>query len=324
MEAPLLHRFRVPTELAGLRLDLALTRLVGGISRGRVQEWVRDGGVRVEGELAGRTSLAVEEGWTLEVFDVPRSRIRRGGPSGPGAKLDIVFEDEHLIVLQKPAGMVVHPSTVVRGGTLSERLTERYGSLPSPQGEDRPGIVHRLDADTSGLIVVGRSEEAAAGLVEAFRGHRVEKRYLAIVFGVPRFDSDWIEAPLGRATGRADRVRVVEPGEGRDARTFYRTLERFERFALVEALPETGRTHQIRVHLASIDHPLVGDRVYRGRRGLSRKLPREAPAPKRHALHAAGLGFEHPVTGEPLAFESAPPADMERFLRWLRVNAAGS
>ncbi|HED65764.1 MAG TPA: RluA family pseudouridine synthase, partial [Planctomycetes bacterium] len=204
------------------------------------------------------------------------------------------------------------------------RLTERYGSLPSPQGEDRPGIVHRLDADTSGLIVVGRSEEAAAGLVEAFRGHRVEKRYLAIVFGVPRFDSDWIEAPLGRATGRADRVRVVEPGEGRDARTFYRTLERFERFALVEALPETGRTHQIRVHLASIDHPLVGDRVYRGRRGLSRKLPREAPAPKRHALHAAGLGFEHPVTGEPLAFESAPPADMERFLRWLRVNAAGS
>jgi len=310
--------YAVPAELVGLRLDRALTRLLSGVSRARIQELIADGGVLVEGR-PGTKAQALEEGWTLELREVPRSRLRPGGPEGPGeGELVVVHEDEHLAVIDKPAGMVSHPSSVVRGGTLSERAVERWGPLPAPQGEDRPGIVHRLDADTSGLIVVARTEPAAAGLLAQFRERRVKKEYLALVFGSPRFDSDWIEASLGRTQKRADRMRVVPEGEGRVARTFYETLERFEHFGYLLCRPETGRTHQIRVHLASIEHPLVGDRLYKGRRGLPNKLPRAAPPLKRHALHASGLSFEHPVTGLPLRFEAPLPADMQAFLAWLR------
>jgi 23S rRNA pseudouridine1911/1915/1917 synthase len=306
----------VPAELAGMRLDRALVRLLEGVSRVRIQELIADGGVLVEG-CPGTKAQAVEEGWTLELREVPRSRIRPGGPDA--IELVVIYEDDHLVIIDKPAGIVSHPSTVVRGGTLSERAVERFGPLPAPQGEDRPGIVHRLDADTSGLIVLAKTEEAAAGLVTLFKERRVKKEYQALVFGSPRFDSDWIEGRIGRTPKRADRMMVVPEDEGRDARTFYETRERFAHFAHIVCRPETGRTHQIRVHLASIEHPLVGDRIYKGRRGLSIRLPREAPPLKRHALHASGLAFTHPVTGEALSFESPLPEDMQAFLDWLRV-----
>ena len=307
----------VPQSLAGERLDLALVELLqGALSRTRIQELILDGGVVVEGAPAERAALLLESGQCVELVEVPRSRERTGGPADAG--LAVLYEDEHLAVVDKPPGQLSHPTTVVRGGTLSERAVERWGALPAPQGEDRPGIVHRLDADTSGLIVVAKSEAAAGRLVEAFREREVEKRYEALVFGEPRFDSDWISTPIGRSSRRSDRMRVVPEGEGRPAETFYRVLERHPRFALLECRPKTGRTHQIRVHLASIDHPIVGDRVYPGR--VRVPLPRDAPRPARHFLHAAGLSFAHPVTAEALAFESPSPKDFSEWLEWMRAS----
>jgi len=314
MDGP--QSFSVGPDLAGERLDRALSRFLEGRSRTRLQELIRDGGVRVDGETVSKPSFPLAEGQSITLAEVPRSRVRPG--AAPGLDFRVVHEDEHLAVLDKPAGMVVHPSELVVGGTVSELATERFGELPRVQGEDRPGIVHRLDADTSGLLVVARSQVAADGLLEAFRERRVEKGYVAIVHGVPRFDSDWIEEPIGRAAKRGDRMAVVARGEGRDAETFYETRERFEGFALLHCKPTTGRTHQIRVHLAHIDHPLVGDRLYRGRRGNANALPRSAPRLGRHALHAAELAFVHPASGERLAFEAPLHPDMAALLGWLR------
>jgi len=309
----------VPPDLAGERLDRALVVLLGGSwSRTRVKELIADGGIRVDGVPTRRPAQPLEAGQRIEVLDVPRSRQRLGGPAD--GDLTVVWEDEHLVVIDKPAGQLAHPTTVVRGRTVSEMAVERWGPLPCPQGEDRPGVVHRLDADTSGLMVLARDPLAADRLVLAFRERDVEKRYLALVHGDPRFDSDWVTTPIGRSLRRSDRMQVLPAGEGREAETFYRVLERFGgRHALVEVLPETGRTHQIRVHLSSIGHPLVGDRVYPGR--APAPVPRSAPALERHLLHAAALGFPHPVSGEPLRFESALPPDFQVWLDWLRAQA---
>jgi 23S rRNA pseudouridine1911/1915/1917 synthase len=310
--------FLVPPELAGARLDVALVDLVGGsLSRTRLKELIRDGGVSVDGQPAARAAQALEVGQRIELRDVPRTRQRAGGPAA-GA-LVVVFEDEHLAVIDKPAGQLAHPTTVVRGGTVSEMALERFGPLPSPQGEDRPGIVHRLDADTSGLLVLAKSAAAAQPLVALFRERAVEKHYHALVHGAPRFDSDWISAELGRDPRHPDRVCVRPAGEGKPAETFYRVEERFPRFALLTCRPTTGRTHQIRVHLESIAHPVVGDRVYRGR--AHAPLPKDAPPLARHLLHAAALRFAHPVSGAALAFESALPLDFAAWVAWLRARA---
>jgi 23S rRNA pseudouridine1911/1915/1917 synthase len=297
--------FRVPPDLAGERLDRVVTAFFeGDLSRARIQEWIKDGGVRIDGRIELRPSTTVEAGQEIELVDVPRSRVRAGGPLA--GELAIVFEDEHLAVIDKPPGQLTHPTTVVAGGTVSELAFARWGELPSPQGDDRPGIVHRLDADTSGLVVIAKSADAAAALVEAFRKRTVEKRYLALVHGDPRFDSDWITAPIGRSSQRSDRMQVLPAGEGREAETFYRVLERFGHFALLECRPKTGRTHQIRVHLASIEHPIAGDCVYHGR--ARAPIPKDSPPLERHLLHAAGLHFTHPVTGtrSPLGPPSRP------------------
>ena len=306
----------VPASLAGERLDRVLVELLQGAwSRTRIRELIEDGGVLVDGAPAERAAQILVPGQRLELREVPRSRTRPGGPVG--GELRILHEDEHLALIDKPAGQLTHPTTVVRGGTVSELAVARWGPLPDLQGEDRPGIVHRLDADTSGLLVLAKSEVAAEGLIEAFRERRVEKHYLALVQGEPRFDSDWITAAIGRSSQRSDRLRVLPPEEGKPAETFYRVVERFPRFALLECRPTTGRTHQIRVHLASIEHPLVGDRVYRGR--ASPPLPKGAPALARHLLHASRLAFPHPVSGEALVFESRPPEEFEGWLAWLRA-----
>jgi len=307
---------RVPPELEGARLDLALARFLPRLSRTRLQDLVLSGGVSVEGQEVRRPAHPVKRGERVCWRDVPDSRLR---PGGGARELEVVWEDGHLAVIEKPAGLVVHPSTVVRGGTVAELAAARWGELPDVQGEDRRGVVHRLDADTSGLLILALSEEAGRGMVERFRRREVEKTYLAIVHGEPRFDSDWIETPLTRSARRSDRMSVAgEEGEGLDSCTFYETLERARGFSWLRVRPATGRTHQIRVHLASIDHPLVGDRVYKARRGVGHAMPPDAPRLGRHALHAAGLAFEHPVTGERVALASPPPADLERFLEWMR------
>ncbi len=311
--------FRVPPDLAGERLDKVLVVFLGGeLSRTRIQELIQDGAVSVDGRLAERPAESLEAGQELALREVPRSRLRAGG--SPGTELVVLHEDEHLAVIDKPAGTLSHPTSVVVGGTVSELAALRWGELPDPQGEDRPGIVHRLDADTSGLMVLARSELAGAELVRAFRERAIEKGYLALVHGDPRFDSDWIETPIGRSRLRPDRMRVLEEG-GRPASTFYRVRERLRDrgqpgFALLECWPKTGRTHQVRVHLSSIGHPLVGDRVYPGR--VRRPLPAEVPPLARHLLHAHALRFTHPVSRESLSFESQLPEDFERWVEWLR------
>ncbi len=325
-------RFQVPTELAGSRLDRALRDLVPQASRTRLKELIHDGGVAVDGEPVTKPSLALEAGQWIELSVVPRSRVRPGGPED--SRLEVVFEDEHLAAVAKPPGMVSHPTGVVQGGTVSELAQERWANLPRAQGEDRPGIIHRLDAGTSGVMLVAKSEPAAQRLLELFRERAVRKTYLALVMGVTRFDSDWIDTPMCRSRSRNDRMSVVgmpttdeeeeEPETGGlEAHTFYETLERWKGHSYLKCSPRTGRTHQIRVHLSSIDHPLIGDRVYRGRPGVASPWPKQAPRIARQALHALELELEHPITREPLRVRAEPAADFAEVLAWLRAQDEG-
>jgi 23S rRNA pseudouridine1911/1915/1917 synthase len=310
------RHLRALAEHDGQRLDRVLVALVPDWSREKLKRLIEEGQVEIDGKPIKRSSEVVREGAELairlELHDVMR----------PGAKAGLVLEflwsDEHLIVVNKPAGMVAHPSTTVRVGTVSELAVARFGPLPSPQGEDRPGIVHRLDADTSGVMVLARTPEAADGLIAQFRERETHKVYHALVQGDSRFDTDWIELPLARSAQHEGRVQVATGGEGKAASTFYRTLERFDGAALLEVEPKTGRTHQIRVHLEAIDMPIFGDTLYRGRRRTS--LSSDAPLPKRQALHASKLEFKHPIGGAALSFEAPLARDIQALLDWLRVH----
>lgn len=309
-------RLTAPQELGGVRLDKLLAGLLEGTPRTRIREMVEDGRVRVGESVVRRPSHPVPPGAELLVELCERDRTRPGG--APGLDLCVLFEDEHVAVVDKPAGVVAHPSSTVRGGTVSELAVARFGPLPTVQGEDRPGIVHRLDKETSGALIVARSEAAATALVEAFRAGRVEKEYAALVHGDPRFDNDWITAPIARSERTGDRMSVVAEGQGRAAETSYSVLERFGDLALLSCSPKTGRTHQIRVHLAHIGHTVVGDTLYRHRRRFA--LPDGLPRPKRHMLHARRLAFEHPVLGGRVEVEAPVPADLEEVLRFLRAR----
>ena len=317
MSEPKRLEFRISNDLEGERLDKVLARLVPEHSRARLREMIEDGRLWIDGEEVLRPAHTVESGMRLSLDPIERDRTRSGRQ---GLEFTVVHEEESFCVLEKPAGMVTHAGDAIRGGTLAELAVERWGPLPDAQGEQRPGIVHRLDAETSGLIVIARSEPAAAALMAQFKQRQIEKTYLAIVHGDPRFDSEWIDADITRSDRSHDRMAAVEQGEGRSAETYYEVLERWGRFALLRCQPKTGRTHQIRVHLAHVGHPVAHDRLYRGRRKL--ELPGGAPALERHALHAAGLSFAHPESGAPIAFESALPADMQAFVDWLREQAA--
>ncbi len=308
------RRLRVPPDLAGQRLDKVLARLVPGQSRVRLREMVEDGRVWLDGAVVTKPSLPLEEGGRLEVELVERDRTRPG--SAAGLALEVLYEDGVIAAVAKPAGMIAHPSDTVRGGTVAELAAQRWGELPAPHGPERAGLVHRLDADTSGVLLLALDADAAADLVRQFEAREVKKEYLALVHGEPRFDADWIEAPLARSRGGDGRIVVAAQGEGRPAETFYRVLERLRGYAVLACEPRTGRTHQIRVHLASIGHAIVGDALYRGRKKLA--LPRGAPAMGRHALHAARIELTHPRSGERVAFEAPLPADFATLLDWLR------
>lgn len=316
-EGPERYRFQVPPELDGQRLDRVLSEGLGVVSRERFKEVIQDGGVSIDGKVETRGKVAMAAGTWIEVVLALRDRTRAG--SEAGATYALLHADDAILVVAKPAGMVVHPSERVRGGTLSELLAETYPNLPTPQGEDRPGIVHRLDAETSGVLVIARTEAAGAELKRQFKAREVLKVYTAIVYGEPRFDADWIEQPLGRARG-SERVSVLSvKNGGRPAATFYRTIERLGQVAHIECEPKTGRTHQIRVHMESIGHPVVGDKLYRGKRVL--RLPGGRFNVDRHLLHAHRLTFVHPTSGETVTFEAPLPADFGELLDTLRARA---
>ncbi len=312
------RRLRVPTELGGERLDRILAALLSGVSRTRIQAAIRAGGVRRSGAVLERPREPVESGVELEVDLSALAPEARAAPDGPG--FEVVYEDEELAVIDKPAGMLAHGGARARGGTVAELAVARFGELPSAQGTDRPGIVHRLDAGTSGLMVLGRTPQALAGLMRQFRERQVEKTYLAFAWGDPRFESEWIRAPLARRSAGRGRVGVVPAGEGREAETFYEVEERYGIAALLACQPRSGRTHQVRAHLHHAGHPLIGDPLYRPRGGPPARLPAEAPLPKRQALHAHRLGFRHPSKGDVLRFESPLPADLAQLRDWLRAS----
>ncbi|HOC44369.1 MAG TPA: RluA family pseudouridine synthase [Thermoanaerobaculales bacterium] len=310
-----LHRFSVPDRLAGERLDRCVAELHGQWSRSRVRRLLDDGRVLVNDQPA-KPATIVAAGDRIEVDEPPLQPL---GLAAEDIPLVILHEDEALLVLDKPPGLVIHPATGNRSGTLVNALLRHCSTLSGIGGVERPGIVHRLDKDTSGLMVVAKTERAHLSLSLAFRRREVEKRYLAVCFGAPAEPAGVIEGAVGRHPTERKRMAVVE--SGRPARTLYTVIERLSGTSLVECRPVTGRTHQIRVHLAHIGHALVGDQTYAGRQWRNLEDPRQRAACRdfpRQALHAWRLAFLHPVTGERHEFEAPPPADFLLLVEALR------
>jgi 23S rRNA pseudouridine1911/1915/1917 synthase len=298
-------------EGTGERLDVFVARRCSGLSRSLVQRLIREGRVTVGGR-PGRAGQHLERGDRVQV---------RMPPEGPEPlrpepiPLTILYEDNDLLVVDKPAGLTVHPAVGVRRGTLAAALLAYRPELAGVGGPERPGIVHRLDRDTSGLLVVAKNEAARAALARQWKERQVEKDYLALVHGRLEPPQGVIDAPIGRDPRHRQRMAVVEGG--RAARTAYRvqrylpeTPRRRDVYSLVEVTPSTGRTHQIRVHFAALGHPLVGDRVY----------GRPSAVLRRQFLHARRLAFRHPVDGRPLLFESPMPDDLRAALERLAAR----
>jgi len=311
-------RLRVPPEAAGERLDRHLAERLGA-ARNQVQRWLRENRVLLDGRPA-KAATVLAGGEELEVDRPPPTPAGIEPEAGP---LSILFEDPDLVVVDKPPGLVVHPGAGRGAGTLVHRLLARFPEIDGVGGPGRPGIVHRLDRDTSGALVVARTPAAYRELQRAFAERRVDKRYLAVVYGAPEPPAGEIDAAIGRHPERRKEMTVrTREGKGaRPALTRYRTLAAAAGIALLELGLETGRTHQIRVHLKSVRHPIVGDPVYGEARWRGLPGPVQAPlrAFPRPALHAWRLAFDHPRTGERVYFEAPVPED----LRTLWEQATG-
>jgi 23S rRNA pseudouridine1911/1915/1917 synthase len=300
---------QVPAECAGMRLDATLAKLFPEYSRSRLQGWLKDGLIRVDGS-ATEGKRKVYGGERIEfALAVAVPPALTSADAAEDIALNVVFEDEHLIVIDKPAGLVVHPGNGNASGTLMNALLHH---APQLAAIPRAGIVHRLDKDTSGLLVVAKTLTAQTDLVRQMQARTVQRHYLALALGQVARDGT-VDAPLGRHAVQRTRMAIVRAG-GKEARTHYAVRERFARATLLECRLETGRTHQIRVHLTSIKHPLAGDTVYRGNKCGDARLD-EFP---RQALHAWRLALKHPATGADMAWESPLPADFAQLLDALR------
>jgi 23S rRNA pseudouridine1911/1915/1917 synthase len=296
----------------GQRLDKALAD-ASGLSRERIKALLGEGRVLLGGKVAAQASLKPTEGTAFEI------RVPAAAPSEAQAQdipLAIVYEDEFLIVIDKPAGLVVHPAAGNLDGTLVNALLHHCkGQLSGIGGVVRPGIVHRIDKETSGLLVVAKTDKAHEGLAKQFADHSIERAYLAIVSGLPVPTSGTVRSQIGRSDHDRKKMAVLHEHNkrGKHAVTHYKVLETFDGASLVECRLETGRTHQVRVHMSSIGHPLLGDPVYGRAPSRFRPILNQLHF-ARQALHAAVLGFIHPVTGAALRFESTLPADMAGLL----------
>jgi 23S rRNA pseudouridine1911/1915/1917 synthase len=305
----------IPPELAGRRLDSALAQLLPEHSRTRIKTWIEGGGVKV-GRLPCRPSDPVDAGARVSV------RIEAAAADesvqAESIPLTLVHEDRDCLVIDKPAGLVVHPGAGNPRHTLQNAL---LGFDPKLKLLPRAGLIHRLDKDTSGLLVVARTPEAHTALARQLLARTVSREYQAVCSGVMT-GGGTIDAPVGRH--RSDRLRMTVRQDGREAVTHYRLLERFRAHSHVEVKLETGRTHQIRLHFAHLKYPIVGDPVYGGRfarpKGATEAMVAVLRAFHRQALHAARLAFDHPRTGKRKSFDSAPPADFQELLRALRID----
>lgn len=297
----------IPEEMEGLRLDACVAQLVEGRSRTYLQEMIARGCVTVneESELSKKARVSAGDEIHIELPDpVELDVVAEAIP------LDIVYEDRHLLVVNKPQGMVVHPAPGNLSGTLVNALMHHCSDLSSINGVVRPGIVHRIDKDTSGLLMVAKDDRAHQGLAEQLKAHTILRRYHALVHGNLRQDQGSIEGPIGRNPANRLQMAVVDRG-GKDAVTHYRVLERLSGYTYVELTLETGRTHQIRVHMAWMGHPLAGDPVY----GVKKEKIRHDG----QLLHAKVLGFVHPWTGQEMRFDSPLPDYFETYLGKVRA-----
>lgn len=304
------------TITAPTRLDKALAEATG-MSRARVQGLIDEGRVDVAGKTASSASMKVAEGTAFRIIlaaAMPAEALPEEIP------LVIAYEDQHLVVVDKPAGMVVHPAVGNITGTLVNALLHHCrGNLSGINGVARPGIVHRIDKDTSGLLVVAKSDAAHEGLAVQFAAHTVHRRYIAVCAGHPSPGEGTIDARIGRSDADRKKMTVLpnNSSRGKTAITHYKVLEKLDEASVIECRLETGRTHQVRVHCASIGHPLLGDPVY-GRTPKPLRPLLERLGFARQALHAAELGFVHPLTGENIRFRSELPADMVELIDQLR------
>ncbi len=322
-------RFTVSPEEAGQRLDVFLARRLTEVSRTRLKKAILEGEVLVDGKPC-QPRLPVEDG--MEVS----GRVREPDAWSVAPEqipLDVVYEDAHLAVVNKPRGLSVHPGAGHSAGTLVNALAARFGRLPDAPSPERPGIVHRLDKDTSGLMAVALSAEAMARLSAMVAERRFERRYLALVWGHPRFERAEVDAAIGRDPAHPERMAVLPaqgPARARTAVTELTVVERMADTTLLEARLKTGRTHQIRVHCHYAGHEVVGDPVYMRRRRLSRASPEEQREFDRllerlagQALHAARLSFRHPFTGEVLDLTAPMPEEMQAVVDFERRRAGG-
>jgi 23S rRNA pseudouridine1911/1915/1917 synthase len=322
------QEFLVTPDDAGRRLDVFLTQQFPAFSRATIQRAIDAGHVRVD-DVACKSSLRLEPGHRIVVNQI---EVARPGPAPQNIPLSIVYEDEAIIVINKPAGMIVHPAKGHWEGTLASALAHHFGVLSGRGGPTRPGIVHRLDRDTSGVIVIAKNDQAHDALSAQFKSRDVEKEYLAIVLGVPDRDQDVVDEPIGdHPTQREKKAIHRNDPNARPAVTVFQVVERFLGFALLRALPKTGRTHQIRIHLAHAGHAVLCDRLYGGRAKISELelIPKaksgqdtppaeDKPLLERQALHAQRLAFTNPATGKRMQFEAPLPPDIENTLAALR------
>lgn len=301
---------------AGWRLDRALADALPTLSRERLKSLVKSGALEREGQLVRDPSLKVQGGESYRLH-VPQPAAAEA--EAQDIPLTIVFEDDHLIIVDKPAGLVVHPAAGNLDGTLVNALLHHCaGRLSGIGGVARPGIVHRIDKDTSGLLMVAKTDVAHEGLAKQFQAHSIDRRYLAAVNGVPMAPHGTVDAPLARSVHDRKKIAIVGEGRGKRAVTHWTRLATGRDSARIECRLETGRTHQVRVHMASIGHPLVGDPVY-GRSNKAVAAIAKSLNFKRQALHAATIGFIHPVTKHRLSFDSPVPKDMQELFKALGV-----
>ena len=333
------HEFLIAEEDAGARLDKWLSERLEALTRTRLKALIEDGALARGGEVFNDPSWKLRAG---EAYRLTLPPVADPTPKPEAIPLDVVYEDADLIIVNKPAGMVVHPAAGSWTGTLVNALLAHCGdSLSGIGGVARPGVVHRLDKETSGLIVAAKNDAAHQGLASAFAAHDIDRVYEALAVGAPRPGAGTVNAALARASSDRKKMAVVDEATHDNARhavTHYKTLESFGRSraklkgdavaSLIECRLETGRTHQIRVHLSHIGHPLIGDQVYGRGPGLAGLKPGDEAANhaiavlkkfRRQALHAKVLGFKHPVTGEELRFEREAPRDFQRLLAALRA-----
>jgi len=308
-------QYAVPPELSGKRLDQAAADLISEHSRSRLQSWIKSGALTVNGKKCKpRDKVMLDD--QLELDAEPEAQVSW---EAEPISLDVVYEDEHLLVINKPAGLVVHPAAGHAAGTLVNAL---LNYAPEVENLPRAGIVHRLDKDTSGIMVVARSLVAHTSLVEQLQTRTMGREYEAVVVGTLTGGAT-VDAPIGRHP--TDRKRMAVVPTGKPAVTHYRLVERFAAHTHIRCKLESGRTHQIRVHMAHVRHPLVGDPVYGGRlrlpKGTSDELRDVLAAFHRQALHAQKLTLEHPETGEILSWEAPLPEDMVKLIEALRKHA---